>query len=339
MELKKRIFSGIKPSGNIHIGNYLGAIRQWIKLQDEAPTMFCVVDMHAITVYQSPEKLKKMSYEVAAAYLASGLNPEKAILFNQSHVHQHAELGWIFGCIARIGWMNRMTQFKEKAGKNNEKVSLGLYAYPSLMAADILLYKSTHVPVGEDQLQHVELSRDIAKKFNNDYKEYFPLPKAITDDDSARIMSLKDAAVKMSKSDDDIGSHNATIYLTDSADTIRNKIKKAKSDPNPLPDNVKELENRLEAKNLLSIYASTKEISLENAVKENAGLQFSQFKPKLADLLVAKFEPISKEIKKLMNNKDYINDIFKKGAEKASELATPTMNEVFDILGFIKKEI
>lgn len=335
MTFEKRIFSGIKPSGNLHIGNYLGAVKQWVEFQNDSSfkkAFYCVVDMHAITVWQDPKKLTEKTYEVAAIYLASGLDPKKAIIFKQSDVFEHPTLAWIFNCVARIGWMNRMTQFKDKAGKNQEQVSLGLYAYPSLMAADILLYKATHVPVGEDQKQHVELTRDIAKKFNHDYKtDYFPLTEPVIVKETARIMNLKDGLKKMSKSDD---NDMTRINLIDSPDVIKDKIKRAKTDSEPIPQKIEGLKDRPEVKNLLNIYASVNNMSLEQALLETAGKQFSEFKPILADAIIGKFEPIGQKIQSYLKDKAEIDRILKQGQEQAKEIASTNIKEIFNIVGF-----
>lgn len=332
----RRVFSGIKPSGGLTLGNYLGAIKRWVNMQqDDYECVYCVVDMHAITVWQDPADLKYATRELAAAYLASGLDPEKSILFNQSQVSAHAELAWIFNCVARVGWMNRMTQFKDKAGKNTEKVSLGLYAYPSLMAADILLYHATHVPVGEDQKQHVELTRDIAAKFNNDFKapDFFPMPDPIIEGPATRVMNLRDGTKKMSKSGQ---SDMERINLTDDADLIAKKFKKAKTDPDPLPDNLDGLTGRPEAKNLVEIYAALSDQSAEGVIQEFAGAQWGRFKPALADLAVDKLSPISTSMADYMKDTAEIDRILAKGAEKAAEIADPILEKTYDIVGFVR---
>src|SRR5210317_1932285 len=285
-----RVFSGIKPSGGLTLGNYLGAIKRFVDMQGgDFETIYCVVDLHAITVWQDPSELRNATREVAAGFIASGIDPEKSVLFNQSQVSAHAELGWLFNCVARVGWMNRMTQFKDKAGKNSEAVSLGLYAYPSLMAADILVYHATHVPVGGDQKQHVELTRDIAAKFNNDYGvDFFPLSEPVIEGAATRVMSLRDGSKKMSKSDP---SDASRINMTDDADTIAKKIRKAKTDPDPLPDSVEGLEDRAEARNLVNIYAALSDMSVDAVLKDVGGKQFGTFKPLLADLAVSKLSP------------------------------------------------
>ena len=329
-----RIFSGIQPTGNLHLGNYLGAVRNWVQLQHDYECLFCVVDMHAITLWQEPDELKASTREVAAAMIAAGVDPKKHIIFNQSQVSGHAELAWVFNCVARIGWLNRMTQFKDKAGKNKENASVGLYAYPNLMAADILLYKGTHVPVGEDQKQHLELARDIAAKFNNDYKveDFFPQPEPLILGTATRVMSLKDGTKKMSKSDP---SELSRINMTDDADAIAKKIRKAKTDPEPLPGDAKDLEGRPEAKNLLGIYAALSDTTLEDAITKFAGEGFGTFKQHLADLAVAKLGPIQDEMRRLMAEPDQIDAYLKDGAERARALAEPTIAEVKDIVGFL----
>ena len=328
-----RIFSGVQPTGNLHLGNYLGAIRNFVRLQDDYECIYCAVDMHAITVWQDPEELRSNTREVAAAYLASGVKPEQSIIFAQSSVHAHAELAWIFNCVARIGWLNRMTQFKEKAGKNRENASLGLYAYPSLMAADILAYKATHVPVGEDQKQHLELTRDIAQKFNNDFgKEVFPIVEPLIFGEATRVMSLRDGSKKMSKSDP---SDYSRITLTDGRDEVAKKLKKARTDADPLPEKVEDLENRPEAANLVGIYASLADISKADVLKEYSGAQFSVFKPALTELAVEKFGPIGDEMKRLMDDPSYVDGVLKQGAERAAALAEPVMKEVKETVGFL----
>ena len=318
-----RIFSGIQPSGGLTLGNYLGALKRFVEKQEEGiETIYCMVDMHAITVWQDPEKLRQQTREGAAAFIAAGIDPKRSILFNQSQVTAHVELGWIFNCIARMGWMSRMTQFKDKAGKNSENVSLGLFAYPSLMAADILAYKATHVPVGDDQKQHLELCRDIAIKFNNDYKGA-----------ATRVMSLRDGTKKMSKSDP---SDQSRINLTDDADTIAKKIRKAKTDPEPLPDNLADLKDRPEAKNLVNIYAALAGHTAEQVITDFAGAQFGTFKPALADLAVAKLEPITLEMNRLMQDTAEIDRILGQGAERADAIARPIVDQVYDIVGMIR---
>ncbi|SEW27946.1 tryptophanyl-tRNA synthetase [Cognatiyoonia koreensis] len=329
-----RVFSGIKPSGGLQLGNYLGAIKRFVGMQGEMETIYCVVDLHAITVWQDPQELARGTREVAAGYLAAGLDPTKSILFNQSQVAAHAELGWIFNCVARMGWMNRMTQFKDKAGKNAENVSLGLYAYPSLMAADILLYHATHVPVGEDQKQHVELTRDIAAKFNHDYKtDFFPLTEPVIGGPAARIMNLRDGTKKMSKSGE---SDMERINMLDDADTIAKKFKKAKSDPEPLPENVEGLKDRPEARNLVDIYAALNDQTPEQVIAEFGGAGWGKFKPALADMAVAKLAPISGEMKRLMDDPAEIDRILGEGAAKAREIAEPILKKTYDIVGMLR---
>jgi tryptophanyl-tRNA synthetase len=334
----QRVFSGIQPSGNLTLGNYLGAVKRFVEMQDSGiETIYCMVDLHAITVWQEPATLRHNTRELAAAYIACGLDPKKSILFNQSQVAAHSELGWIFNCVARLGWMNRMTQFKDKAGKNAEKVSLGLYAYPSLMAADILAYKATHVPVGEDQKQHVELTRDIANKFNHDFGvDYFPEPEPVIAGAATRVMSLRDGTKKMSKSDP---SDLSRINMTDDADTIAKKIRKAKTDPEPLPDTLKELEGRPEARNLINIYAALSNRTPEQTLAEFAGQQFGQFKPALADLAVAHLAPISTEMARLMADTTEIDRILGDGANRAAAIAEPVLDDVKDIVGLIRSRV
>ena len=333
--MSKKIFSGVQPTGNLHLGNYLGAIKNFVKLGNDPNNdcIYCVVDLHAITVKQDPKLLTENIRETVATFVASGVDPEKNIIFNQSRVSAHAETAWIFSCVARMGWLNRMTQFKEKAGKDKEKASVGLYSYPVLMAADILLYDATHVPVGEDQKQHLELSRDIAQKFNNDFDQddFFKIPEPLIQKEFSRIMSLRDGTKKMSKSEI---SDLSRINLTDNKDSIISKIKKAKTDPLPLPNDLTELENRAEAKNLLSIYSSLNETSLESSVKEFSGKNFSEFKEVLIQVLVDKIEPISLEINKLMSNQEYLDEILDLGFEKANDLASKKVNKLKEIVGF-----
>ncbi|MFT6530806.1 MAG: tryptophanyl-tRNA synthetase [Limimaricola cinnabarinus] len=330
-----RVFSGIKPSGGLTLGNYLGAIKRFVEMQGgEFETIFCVVDLHAITVWQEPEELRRATREVAAGYLASGIDPEKSILFNQSRVSAHAELGWLFNCVARMGWMNRMTQFKEKAGKNAEKQSLGLYAYPSLMAADILAYHATHVPVGDDQKQHVELTRDIAAKFNHDYKtDFFPLTTPVIEGPAMRVMNLRDGTKKMSKSGE---SDMERINMTDDADTIAKKFKKARTDPAPLPDNLDELKDRAEAKNLVDIYAGLSGVTAEAVIAEHGGAGWGQFKPALADLAVEKLAPISSEMARLMDDPAEIDRIMARGADRARAIADPIVAKTSEIMGLVR---
>ncbi len=330
-----RVFSGIKPSGGLTLGNYLGAIKRFVDMQGKGfETIYCVVDLHAITVWQDPADLRAATREVAAGFLASGIDPAQSILFNQSQVSQHAELGWIFNCVARLGWMNRMTQFKEKAGKNAEKQSLGLYAYPSLMAADILLYHATHVPVGEDQKQHVELTRDIAAKFNHDYKvDFFPLTTPVIEGPAMRVMNLRDGTKKMSKSGE---SDMERINMTDDADTIAKKFQKARTDPAPLPDSLDGLADRPEARNLVDIYAALSDTTAEAVIAEHAGAGWGKFKPMLADLAVSKLAPISTEMARLMADPAEIDRILSKGAARAREIAVPILNRTLDIVGMVR---
>ena len=330
-----RIFSGIQPSGGLTLGNYLGALKRFVEKQDEGiETIYCLVDMHAITVWQDPARLRQQTREAAAGFIAAGIDPKRSILFNQSQVSAHVELAWIFNCIARMGWMSRMTQFKDKAGKNSENVSLGLFAYPSLMAADIMAYKATHVPVGEDQKQHLELCRDIAIKFNNDYKvDYFPTVEPVIEGAATRVMSLRDGTKKMSKSDP---SDQSRINLTDDADTIAAKIRKAKTDPAPLPDNVEGLKDRPEARNLVNIYAALAGHTPAQVIQDFAGAPFGTFKPALADLAVAKLAPITTEMSRLMKDPAEIDRILGKGANRADAIARPIVDQVYDIVGMIR---
>ena len=330
----KRIFSGVQPTGNLHLGNYLGAIRNWVKLQDEFDCLFCIVDLHAATVWRKPEELTANTREVAAGLLAAGLDGESNIIFNQSQVPGHAELAWIFNCVARLGWLNRMTQFKEKAGKDKGNASVGLFAYPNLMAADILLYKATHVPVGEDQKQHLELTRDIAQKFNNDFGvDFFPEVEPLIFTTSARVMSLRDGTKKMSKSDP---SDYSRINMTDDADAIARKIRKAKTDPKDLPASVKELDARPEAANLFGIYAALSESSIEDVCNRFGGGQFSAFKKQLADLAVAKLVPIEKRMRRLMEDPAEGDRVLAQGGQRARRLAEPAIKEIQDIVGFLR---
>jgi len=344
MAFKERVFSGVQPTGNLHLGNYLGAITKFVALQDNYDCIYCVVDMHAITVWQEPRELAHATREVTAAFIACGIDPKKHIVFNQSQVAEHAELAWVFNCVARLGWLNRMTQFKEKAGKDRENVSVGLYAYPNLMAADILVYRATHVPVGEDQKQHLELARDIAQKFNNDYGPsiqnhgygdmFFPQPEPIIQGPATRVMSLRDGAKKMSKSD---ASDYSRINLTDDADAIAQKIRKAKTDPEPLPSEEKGLEPRPEADNLVGIYAALSEKSKAQVLGEFGGGQFSTFKSALVDLAVAKLGPIGAEMKKLVQDPVYIDSVLAEGSDRARVIAADTMKAVKDIVGFVRR--
>ncbi|OUD08999.1 tryptophan--tRNA ligase [Marivivens niveibacter] len=332
-----RVFSGIKPSGGLTMGNYLGAIKRFVDMQGgQFETIYCVVDLHAITVWQDPAELKNATREVAAGYLASGIDPEQSILFNQAQVAEHAELGWIFNCVARVGWMNRMTQFKDKAGQGKaaEKASLGLYAYPSLMAADILLYHATHVPVGEDQKQHVELTRDIAKKFNHDFKtDFFPETVPVIEGPAMRVMNLRDGSKKMSKSGE---SDMERINMTDDADTIAKKFKKAKSDADALPETVEGLADRPEARNLVNIYAALNDQTNEQVLAEFGGEGWGKFKPALADLAVTKLAPISTEMKRLMDDPAEIDRILSRGADRAREIAQPILKQTYDIVGLLR---
>ncbi|TCP59833.1 tryptophanyl-tRNA synthetase [Rhodovulum bhavnagarense] len=330
-----RVFSGIQPSGGLTLGNYLGALKRFVETQDKGgiETVYCIVDLHAITVWQDPAKLTHATRELAAGFIASGIDPAISILFNQSQVPAHAQLGWIFNCVARLGWMQRMTQFKDKAGKNSENVSLGLFAYPALMAADILAYHATHVPVGEDQKQHVELTRDIAAKFNNDYGiEFFPSPEPVIEGAATRVMSLRDGTKKMSKSDP---SDMSRINLTDDADTIAKKIRKAKTDPEPLPETLQGLDGRPEARNLVNIYAALAEMTPEQVIAEHGGQQFGTFKPSLADLAVARLSPITAEMDRLMKDPAEIDRILAGGAERASEIAAPILKRTCEIVGMV----
>src|SRR6056300_1616153 len=331
----KKFFLGVQPTGNLHLGNYLGAIKNFVELgsDKENSCVFCVVDLHAITVKQDPRELKKNIRETVATFVASGIDPQKNIIFNQSRVSAHAEAAWILSCVARMGWLSRMTQFKEKAGKDKEKASIGLYSYPVLMAADILLYDASHVPVGDDQKQHLELCRDIAQKFNNDFQceDFLKVPEPLIQKEFSRIMSLKDGTKKMSKSE---LSDLSRINLTDDKDLIINKIKKAKTDPLPMPNTPKELDERPEAKNLLGIYSSLTKSTLEKSVENFAGKNFSEFKQKLSEVLVDKIEPISTEIKKLLDDKSYIDNILLEGVERANIIASKKIKRIKEIVGF-----
>ena len=333
--MSKKIFSGVQPSGNLHLGNYIGAIKNFVDLQNQKNNqcVYCVVDLHAITIKQDPKILKDSIRETTAAFLASGIDSNKSIIFNQSQVPAHAEVSWILGCIARMGWLNRMTQFKEKAGKDKEKASIGLYIYPILMAADILLYDATHVPVGEDQKQHLELSRDIANKFNLDFNvpNFFKVPDPLIQKNFSRIMSLKDGTKKMSKSDP---SDLSRINLTDTKEEILNKIKKAKTDTMPIPNEISELKKRPEVENLLGIYSSLNNQTTEKTINEFNGKNFSDFKDNLAEVVVEKISPISLEITKLLKNEDHIDQILKEGAEKANEQSSKKVKEMKKIIGF-----
>ena len=331
----KKIFSGVQPTGNLHLGNYLGAIKNFVKLNNdnENECVFCVVDLHAITVKQDPKELRNSIRETVATFVACGIDPEKSIIFNQSTVAAHSEAAWILSCVARMGWLNRMTQFKEKAGKDKEKASLGLYSYPILMAADILLYDTSHVPVGEDQKQHLELCRDIAQKFNNDYRvdDFLKVPEPLIQKEFSRIMSLKDGTKKMSKSEI---SDLSRINLTDDKDVMINKIKKAKTDPLPLPSSINELKERPEAKNLLGIYSSLTSSTLDKSVNDFEGKNFSEFKEKLAQVLIEKINPISIEIKKLINDKEFLDKILLNGHEKANSIESNKIKKIHEIIGF-----
>ena len=333
--MTKKIFSGVQPTGNLHLGNYLGAIKNFVELQNEKENecMFCVVDLHAITVKQDPKELKKNIRETVAIFIACGIDPAQSIIFNQSMVSAHSEAAWILSCVSRMGWLNRMTQFKEKAGKDKEKASIGLYSYPVLMAADILLYDATHVPVGNDQKQHLELCRDIAQKFNNDFDatDFLKVPEPLIQKQFSRIMSLKDGIKKMSKSDP---SDLSRINLTDDKDQIINKIKKAKTDPLPLPGAINNLAERPEAENLLGIYSSLKNQNLEKSITEFNGKNFSEFKEKLSEVLIERIEPISKEIKKLLEDQKFLDSVLLEGSDKADKIASKKMKEIKELVGF-----
>ncbi len=349
---RQLVFSGVQPTGNLHLGNYLGAIRRFVALQESHDCIYCVVDLHAITVWQDPAELMRATREVTAAFLASGIDPRKHIVFNQSRVPQHAELAWIFNCVARMGWLNRMTQFKEKAGKDRENASVGLFAYPTLMAADILAYRATHVPVGEDQKQHLELTRDIAQKFNNDYSDriaelgvgvemqmgeetvngFFPLTEPLIEGPAPRVMSLRDGTRKMSKSDP---SDLSRINLTDDADTIAKKIRKARTDPQPLPSDVEGLADRPEADNLVTIYAALAETSKEAVMADFGGRQYSDFKPALADLAVDRLAPIAGEMRRISEDKTYVDSVLRDGGERAGALAEETIKVARSIIGLL----
>ena len=343
MTHQERVFSGVQPTGNLHLGNYLGAITKFVALQESHECLYCVVDLHAITVWQDPKELANNIREVTAAFIASGIDPKKQIIFNQSQVSGHAELAWILNCVARMGWLNRMTQFKEKAGKHKENASVGLFTYPNLMAADILLYHATHVPVGEDQKQHLELARDIAQKFNVDFKDtiieagfeegiFFPQPDPLIQGPATRVMSLRDGSKKMSQSDP---SEMSRITMTDDADTIAKKIRKAKTDPDALPSETEGLNDRPEANNLVGIYAALKGVSKEDVLKEHGGAQFSTFKPALAELAVEKVSPIATEMHRLLDDPTELDNILKDGAIRARAIAEPIMQKTKEIVGFI----
>ena len=330
---KNRIFSGVQPTGSLHLGNYLGAIRNWARLQDEFEAIYCVVDLHAVTAPHDPKELSRATREVTAGLIASGIDPARSIIFNQSMVPEHAELSWLFSCVARLGWLNRMTQFKEKAGKNREQASVGLYAYPVLMAADILAYKATHVPVGEDQKQHLELTRDIAQSFNSTYRvDCFPLPEPQIFGSATRVMSLRDGTKKMSKSDE---SDYSRINMTDGADEIEQKIRKARTDPDPLPESAEGLAERPEALNLVSIFAALEDIEIDQVIQEYQGQGFSTFKKALADLAVARLDPVSSEMKRLTAEPGEIDRILADGADRAAQLSRPIVAEVRGIMGFL----
>ena len=343
MAFKERVFSGVQPTGNLHLGNYLGAITKFVALQERYDCIYCVVDLHAITVWQEPSELPRATREVTAAFLACGIDPKKQIIFNQSQVAEHAELAWVLNCVARLGWLNRMTQFKEKAGKDRENASVGLYAYPNLMAADILVYRSTHVPVGEDQKQHLELSRDIAQKFNNDFAQsiqahgygnaFFPLPEPLIQGPATRVMSLRDGSKKMSKSEP---SDYSRINLTDDADAIAQKIRRAKTDPEPLPSEEKVLAGRPEADNLVGIYAALADLDRAGVLKQFGNAQFSTFKAALTDLAVSKLGPIGAEMKRFLADPAAIDAVLADGAARAQKMARQTMNAVKDVVGFVR---
>ena len=334
---KQLVLSGMQPTNTLHLGNYLGALKNWVRMQNEMPCLFCVVDMHAVTQdvgYGHPSELTQATREVAAAYIAAGVDPSKTPIFNQSQVPEHAELAWIFNCVARLGWLDRMTQFKEKSGKHKERASVGLYTYPVLMAADILVYKATHVPVGEDQKQHLELARDIAQKFNNDFAapDFFPQPEPVITGPGTRVMSLRDGAKKMSKSDE---SDLSRINLTDNADAIATKIRKARTDPEPLPSEAKGFEGRAEAENLMNIYAALADASVDAVLAKFGGSQFSTFKQELADVAVAKLTPIADEMRRLLADPSAIDAILKSGAERARAIAEPVTRDVKKLVGFV----
>ena len=331
-----RVFSGIQPSGGLTLGNYLGAIKRFVDMQDDGrfETVYCMVDLHAITVWQDPQDLRRNTRELCAGFIAAGIDPTKSILFNQSQVPEHAQLAWVFNCVARMGWMMRMTQWKDKAGKNTENASLGLFGYPALMAADILIYHATHVPVGEDQKQHLELTRDIATKFNNDFGvNFFPITEPVIEGAATRVMSLRDGTKKMSKSDP---SDMSRLNMTDNTDALAKKIKKAKTDADPLPDNFEGLAGRPEARNLVNIYAALNDTTPQQVIDEFAGQQFGNFKPKLADLVVAKLSPISSEMSRLMNEPGEIDKILMRGAHRGRELAVPILQKTYDIVGMLR---
>jgi tryptophanyl-tRNA synthetase len=343
MTIEPRVFSGVQPTGNLHLGNYLGAITKFVALQENYNCIYCVVDLHAITVWQDPADLRRSTREVTAAFIAAGVDPKKHIIFNQSQVSAHSELAWVLNCVARIGWLNRMTQFKEKAGKDRENASVGLYVYPVLMAADILAYRATHVPVGDDQKQHLELARDIAQKFNVDFAEtikasgfgegFFPQPEPLISGPATRVMSLRDGTKKMSKSDP---SDLSRINIADDADTIAKKIKKAKTDPDPLPDDEKGFEGRPEAENLAGIYAALSGQNMGAVLKEFGGAQFSKFKNALVDIAVEKLGPVGAEMKRISADGAYIDGVLADGAARARIIADETLSHVCDIVGFVR---
>jgi len=332
MDKNKLVFSGVQPTGNLHLGNYLGALKNFVALQEKTECIYCVVDLHAITVFQDPKELRNNILETAAGFLATGLDDKKSIIFNQSSVSGHTELAWILNCVARVGWLNRMTQFKDKAGKDKEKASVGLYIYPNLMAADILLYKATHVPVGADQKQHLELCRDVAQKFNNDFKKnIFPLPEPLIQKNISRVMSLRDGTKKMSKSDE---SEYSRINLKDTADNIVKKIKKAKSDSSPIPDNISDLEKKPEALNLINIYSDLINSSLEQSLNELKGREYSYLKNKLSEILVELICPVGKKIGELLDDKSYLEKVLKEGTEKARNIAEHNLKDIRKTVGF-----
>ena len=333
MDKNKLVFSGVQPTGSLHLGNYLGALKNFVALQEKTECIYCVVDLHAVTVFQDPKELKNNILETTAGFLAAGLDNRKSIIFNQSSVSGHAELAWILNCVARVGWLNRMTQFKDKAGMDKEKASVGLYIYLNLMAADILLYKATHVPVGADQKQHLELCRDIAQKFNNDFKkDMFPLPEPLIQKNTSRVMSLRDGEKKMSKSDE---SEYSRINLKDSADVIIKKIKKAKSDSSPIPDNLQDLKKKPEAHNLINIYSDLTNNSLEQALKELKGKEYSYLKNKLSEALVEIICPVGKKIRELLDDKGHLEKVLAEGTEKARHIAEYNLKEIRNAVGFI----
>ena len=334
MNKKKIVFSGVQPTGNLHLGNYLGALKNFVSLQKEMKCIYCVVDLHAITTFQKPSELENNVLETVATFLATGINPSKSIIFNQSAVSGHAELAWILNCVSRIGWLNRMTQFKDKAGSDKEKASVGLYIYPNLMAADILLYKASHVPVGADQKQHLELSRDIAQKFNNDFncKDFFPLPEPLIPKNVSRVMSLRDGTKKMSKSEE---SDYSRINLKDSAEEIDKKIKKAKSDSEPIPESLKSLEKKHEAFNLISIYSELSKKSISKVLNEMSGKEYSFLKSKLSELLISEIIPVGKEIKRLLADRSHLKQVLQKGAQKANIIAEENLKNIREKVGLI----